>query len=220
MLVAGGLLLIGSLGASTASQVVLLGLFRVASGLGIGAASAVVPYYVTEISPTNIRGRLGTFWQFAIVLGQLLGLLAGYGIANIAGGEAAAMPWGGAAWRWMYIVVAVSAVIYLIIAFRLPQSPPDLVRLGQEEKAKSLLARISDRPAGEAFDSIRANLEKQEIKRRPWPICVARSLALSTLYGWGLDWQRSSSWSVSTSLKRTPTPFGKRWACQPQPRSP
>lgn len=161
MLIAGGLILLGSLGASLASQVLLLGLFRVASGLGIGAASAVVPSYVTEISPTSIRGRLGTFWQFAIVFGQLLGLLAGYALTRWAGDEAAAMPWGGAAWRWMFIVIALLAVVYIVIALRLPATPPDLVRLGHEDEARTVLARISDRPVADALASIKATLTKQ-----------------------------------------------------------
>lgn len=162
MLAAGSLILVGSLGASLANEVILLGIIRVATGLGIGAASAVVPSYVTEISPSTIRGRLGTFWQFAIVFGQLLGLLAGGALARWAGSEAATMPWGGPAWRWMFVVVALLATIYILIALRLPQSPQDLVRLGQEDKARNLLARISDRPAGEALDTIKATLAKQQ----------------------------------------------------------
>lgn len=161
MLIAGGLILLGSLGASLASQVLLLGLFRVASGLGIGAASAVVPSYVTEISPPSIRGRLGTFWQFAIVFGQLLGLLAGYALTRWAGDEAAAMPWGAAAWRWMFIVIALLAVVYIVIALRLPATPPDLVHLGHEDEARTVLARISDRPVADALASIKATLTKQ-----------------------------------------------------------
>jgi SP family sugar:H+ symporter-like MFS transporter len=161
MLIAGGPTLIGSLGASLVSQVLLLGLFRVATGLGIGAASAVVPSYVTEISPTSIRGRLGTFWQFAIVFGQLLGLLAGYGLSRWAGDEAAAMPWGGAAWSWMFVVVALLAVIYVLVALRLPATPPDLVRLGHEDEARTMLSRVSDRPVGDALTSIKATLAKQ-----------------------------------------------------------
>ena len=48
---------------SIPGQVVMLGLFRLMTGLGIGAASAVVPSYISEIAPPDIRGRLGSFWS-------------------------------------------------------------------------------------------------------------------------------------------------------------
>jgi SP family sugar:H+ symporter-like MFS transporter len=149
MLFAGALIMIGSLAAALSANVWLLGLFRFATGLGIGAASAVVPAYVSEIAPTRIRGRLGTFWQFAIVIGQLLGLLAGYGLTQWAGGEAEPLPWGGAAWRWMFVVVAILALTYMVIAWRLPPSPPDLIRRGRDDRARALLQRI-DAPAADA----------------------------------------------------------------------
>src|SRR4051812_15603097 len=118
MSLAGILIAIGSLGAALGSQVVLLGVFRLVTGVGIGAASAVVPAYIAEISPMNIRGRLGSFWQFAIVISQLAGLLVGYGLARWAGSEAAPMPWGGAAWRWMFVVAAIPAAAYIVITRR------------------------------------------------------------------------------------------------------
>lgn len=162
MLTAGALILIGSVGASLADNEILLATFRATTGLGIGSASAVVPSYITEISPTSIRGTLGTFWQFAIVFGQLLGLLAGGGISRWAGGESAELPWGATAWRTMYVVVAILAVGYLIIAWRLPQTPPDLVRLGKPDKAKEMLGRISDRPVDDALGSIRASIAEDQ----------------------------------------------------------
>jgi SP family sugar:H+ symporter-like MFS transporter len=133
------------------------------TGLGIGAASKVIPPYVAEISPTSIRGRLGSFWQFAIVIGQLAGLLVGYALAGWAGAEAEAMPWGGAAWRWMFVAVAILAATYTVIARRLPQSPNDLIRLGHEDQARALLTRIADEPVDEKIGAIeRALAGKRE----------------------------------------------------------
>jgi MFS transporter, SP family, sugar:H+ symporter len=155
MLSAGILITAGSLGAALSSQVVLTGLFRLVTGLGIGAASAVVPPYISEIAPPSIRGRLGSLWQFAIVFGQFLGLLAGYGLTQWAGSEAGPLPWGGAAWRWMFVVVALLAVAYIVIARELPQSPQDLVRHGHENQARALLARIGGASAEEQAAAIR-----------------------------------------------------------------
>src|SRR5207237_605667 len=78
-----------ALATAVLSAVLPLGLSRFVTGLGIGAASAVVPAYIAEISPTSIRGRVGSLWQFAIVIGQFLGLLLGHRLTRWAGSEAA-----------------------------------------------------------------------------------------------------------------------------------
>lgn len=129
MLIAGALVMIGSLGAAFSGQLAFLGLSRVLTGLGIGAASAVVPGYIVEIAPPQSRGRLGTFWQFALVIGQFVGLLTGYLFTHWAGSEADRLPWGGVAWRWMFIAIAIPALIWLVLVRRLPQSSEDRQRL-------------------------------------------------------------------------------------------
>ncbi len=142
MSIAGALIAIGALAVALSNQLVLLGLFRLMVGLGIGAASAVVPPYISEVSPPGIRGRLGSLWQFAIVIGQLLGLFAAYGLTWSAGSEAAPLFFGAAAWRSMFVVVAILAGGYLFISRLLPQSPRDLLRHGNENEARALLTRI------------------------------------------------------------------------------
>jgi MFS transporter, SP family, sugar:H+ symporter len=149
MLLAGATIGAGSLAVALTTHLVLLGAFRFATGLGIGAASAVVPGYIAEISPTTIRGRLGTFWQFAIVFGQFVGLLVGFLLTRWAGTEADPLPWGGTAWRWMFVAVALSAVVYTVIVPRLPSSPHDLLRAANEGEARALLARLGPDPVDE-----------------------------------------------------------------------
>ncbi|HWR36246.1 MAG TPA: sugar porter family MFS transporter [Clostridia bacterium] len=161
MFIAGALITLGALAFSLTSQMVLLGLFRLMVGLGIGSASAVVPAYIVEISPPAIRGRLGSLWQFAIVIGQLLGLLAGYGLTRWAGSEAAPLFFGAAAWRWMFAVVALLAAGYVFISRLLPQTPEDLIRYGHENDARALLSRIGGVTVEEEIASISEELGKE-----------------------------------------------------------
>lgn len=161
MFIAGSLITIGTIAVALTNNVVLLGLFRLVSGLGIGAASAVVPSYISEISPPDIRGRLGSLWQFAIVIGQFLGLLAGFGLTSWAGSEADPLFFGAAAWRWMFIVVAVLAACYVLISRILPKSPLDLLRQENEEEARALLTKIGGEPVEERIASIRQSLGEQ-----------------------------------------------------------
>ncbi len=50
---------------------------RLLIGLGCGGVSVVVPLYLGEISPPNLRGSLGTMYQFATVIGILIANLLG-----------------------------------------------------------------------------------------------------------------------------------------------
>lgn len=161
MLIAGGCIVAGSIAVALVNQVILLGLFRLVTGLGIGAASAVVPSYISEIAPPDIRGRLGSFWQFAIVIGQFLGLLAGYGLTSLAGSEAAPLFFDLAAWRWMFVVVAVCALVYALVTRLLPASPQDLMRHGKENEAREVLNKIGGESVDERIGAIRKSLGEQ-----------------------------------------------------------
>ena len=46
--------------------------YRVLGGIGVGLASAICPMYIAEIAPSNIRGTLVSWNQFAIIFGQLV----------------------------------------------------------------------------------------------------------------------------------------------------
>jgi SP family sugar:H+ symporter-like MFS transporter len=162
MFLAGALIAIGSLAAASSTHLIVLGLSRFVVGLGIGAASAIVPGYITEISPTAIRGRLGSLWQFAIIIGQFLGLLGSYGLTFWAGSETALLPWGGSAWRWMFVAVALPASAYIVITRRLPHSPHDLIRRGREDEARALFKRIDDSQVEKQIAAIRQTQAKQK----------------------------------------------------------
>ncbi|WP_431789553.1 sugar porter family MFS transporter [Kocuria palustris] len=157
MTLAGTLMLAGSVLTQLADGFWLILVFRICTGLGIGAASAVVPAYVSEVSPPRIRGTMGAFWQMAIVLGQFLGLVSGYLLARAAGSESAQL-WGMEAWRWMFAVVAVLALAYVLISLRLPQSPPDAVRLGDHDSARAFMERAGGDDIEARFERIREKL--------------------------------------------------------------
>ena len=51
---------------------IVFNIYRVIGGIGVGLASAVCPMYIGEIAPSNIRGMLVSWNQFAIIFGQLV----------------------------------------------------------------------------------------------------------------------------------------------------
>jgi SP family sugar:H+ symporter-like MFS transporter len=116
--------------------------FRLLGGLAIGAASVIAPAYIAEISPAALRGRLGSLQQLAIVTGIFASLLVDYLLASVAGGAGEQVPWGGAAWRWMFASAAVPALVYGVLALGIPESPRYLVRKRDLAKAAQVLRRF------------------------------------------------------------------------------
>ena len=142
MRIAAVLFIISAIGAGCANSLLLLALFRVVGGIGIGIASVIAPAYIAEIAPAKSRGMFGSLQQLAIVTGIFISLLVDYAIAGAAG--SAETPWwlGLEAWRWMFIVMILPAAAYGIISFTIPESPRYLVAKGRPEEASSVLTRM------------------------------------------------------------------------------
>jgi SP family sugar:H+ symporter-like MFS transporter len=114
-------------------------------GLAIGAASVIAPAYIAEIAPADLRGRLGSLQQLAIVLGIFAALLTDYLLVRLAGGASEDAPWGGQAWRWMFATAAIPAVVYAGLALMIPESPRYLVKKGRVAEAKEVLEQVMGR---------------------------------------------------------------------------
>ena len=59
-------------GQPTYSLALMFNFYRVIGGVGVGLASAICPMYIGEVAPSNIRGMLVSWNQFAIIFGQLV----------------------------------------------------------------------------------------------------------------------------------------------------
>jgi sugar porter (SP) family MFS transporter len=143
MLAASALFVISSLGSALAFNPVDLTFWRLAGGVAIGAASVIAPAYIAEIAPAELRGRLGSLQQMAIVLGIFAALVVDYVIAQVSdGGATGTFPWGGSAWRWMFASAVVPAAVWGVIATAIPESPRYLVKKHDLTRARRVLARV------------------------------------------------------------------------------
>ena len=162
MLIAAAAFAISSVLSGLAFAVWDLILWRFVAGVGIGIASVIAPAYIAEIAPAHIRGRLASLQQLAIVVGIFVALLSDYLLQLGAGGAANVLFLGAEAWRWMFIVGVIPAIIYAILALRIPESPRYLVAKGQNEEAARVLAQVMgttvdavQHKIGEIADSLR-----------------------------------------------------------------
>ena len=160
MRLAAVLFVASALGSGFANGLVTLALFRIVGGIAVGMASVIAPAYIAEIAPAEIRGRLGSLQQLAIVSGIFLSLLADYAIAAGAGSSTAPYLGGLVAWRWMFLAMIVPAALYGALSLTIPESPRQLLAKGRLDEARAVLARVlGERGLDAKIVQIRASLD-------------------------------------------------------------
>ena len=122
--------------------------YRVLGGLAVGAASILAPAYISEITPANIRGRLSSIQQVAIIVGLTAAFMSNYFLAGSAGGSVNAFWLGFEAWRWMFWIEMVPAAIFFFALFIIPESPRFLVIKDRDTQAKTVLTRLFGEQSG------------------------------------------------------------------------
>jgi MFS transporter, SP family, sugar:H+ symporter len=140
------LFIISAWGSGIASSSLEFVFYRIFGGLAVGAASILSPAYISEIAPPNIRGRLISLQQLAIVLGLFSAFFSNYYLASVAGSTSAELWWGFNAWQWMFWVELIPSSLFLLcLLLFVPESPRYLVAANRIEKAISVLASITNR---------------------------------------------------------------------------
>jgi MFS family permease len=163
MKIAAVLFLVSAFGTGFAHEVWTVVLFRIVGGIGVGVASVIAPAYIAETSPPGIRGRLGSLQQLAIVSGIFLSFAVNYLLQWLAGGPNEPLWFGLDAWRWMFLVMAVPAVLYGALAFTIPESPRYLVASHQIPEARRVLSTLLGKKNLEiTITRIRDTLERED----------------------------------------------------------
>ena len=149
---------------------------RLMLGLAIGIVSSSVPLYLAEIAPSNIRGRLVTFFQFAITLGILVSFLCGYAFADQIEG-----------WRSMFWAGFVPAIILFVGMLFVPESPRWLMKKGREAEARQVLERIHEASNVQAeYDQMVQSLVAEQKNQRNWTELFSKRLRIPFLIGIGI----------------------------------
>ena len=126
-------------GDTSFALILMFNFYRIIGGIGVGLASAICPMYIAEIAPSDIRGKLVSCNQFAIIFGMLVVYFVNYSIkASIT--EEVLITDG---WRYMFLSGAVPAALFGILLFFIPRTPRFLVMTGRHEAALAVLQRVN-----------------------------------------------------------------------------
>jgi sugar porter (SP) family MFS transporter len=153
ILVAAVVFAVGAIGAALSPTVETLIAFRFVLCLGVGTASALVPSYISESAPTDVRGSLSSLFQLAITLGILVAYLV----------NALFAPAGD--WRWPLGLAFVPALVLFVGMYLMPETPRWLLSKGKEEEAWRVLGRTRSTEEvieGEIADIRRVEEETKE----------------------------------------------------------
>src|SRR5437588_3953164 len=142
---------VGALLAALAPTVAVLVAARFIIGLAVGSAALVVPLYLSEIAPTEIRGAIASLNQLMIVCGILAAFVVNAILAS--SGD----------WRLMLGLAAVPSLVLLVGMLFMPETPRYLVHAGEEDTAHEVLEELpGDEPPAERIGEIREVEEREE----------------------------------------------------------
>ncbi|MDR2475371.1 MAG: sugar porter family MFS transporter [Bacteroidales bacterium] len=175
ILLSAAIFVVGALWSGAAGNMYSLIFARMFLGIAIGISSFVVPLYIAEISPAKYRGRLVAMFQLMITIG----ILASY-FSDLLFADEQHL----SCWRPMFYVGVFPALVLLSGMYFMPESPRWLLSRGENEKSRSILARIE---SPDTFATVWTQMEtdiradKQNASRwkelfRPWlrtPLMIA-----------------------------------------------
>ena len=139
------------------SLLVAFNLYRILGGIGVGLASAICPMYIAEVAPSNIRGTLVSWNQFAIIFGQLVVYFVNFivlgdnenpvvkminGVGQIVNPEASVWTVE-TGWRLMFVSEAIPAGLFTLLISLVPETPRYLAMCGKNDEALHVLAKIN-----------------------------------------------------------------------------
>lgn len=143
--------IVGSILCGLAPNVYVLILSRILVGLAVGIVNFVVPLYLSEVSPKQLRGTLVSLYQWAITAGILFSY-----VINAAFAQAVY------SWRWMLFAGVFPGLVLLIGMLFLSDTPRWLVSKNRDEEAKKVFHRIEpDIDADEEIKQIKETLKPE-----------------------------------------------------------
>ena len=138
--------IVGSILCALAPNIYVLILSRILVGLAVGIVNFIVPLYLSEVAPKQLRGTLVSLYQWAITAGILFSYVINGAFANAV-----------YSWRWMLFAGVVPGLILLVGMTFLGDTPRWLISKNREEEAKKIYKKIEP--------DIDADKEVEEIKK-------------------------------------------------------
>lgn len=157
--------IVGSILCALAPNIYVLILSRILVGLAVGIVNFIVPLYLSEVAPKQMRGTLVSLYQWAITAGILFSYVINGAFASAVYN-----------WRWMLFAGVVPGIVLLVGMSFLGDTPRWLVSKNREEEAKKIYRKIEpNENADVAVEEIKETLKTEggsdkKIRFKKWMI--------------------------------------------------
>ena len=156
--------IIGSIMCAFAPNVYVLIISRIFVGFAVGIVNFVVPLYLSEISPKNLRGTLVSLYQWAITSGILFSYFINAAFAQAVYN-----------WRWMLFAGVLPGLILFVGMCLMSDTPRWLVSKNRDNEAKAVFKKIepdvdSDREIQDIKTTLNSEGQDKKFKFKKWMI--------------------------------------------------
>ncbi|GLT90365.1 hypothetical protein SLE2022_083020 [Rubroshorea leprosula] len=135
----------GWLAIAFAKDALWLYIGRLSIGVGVGIITYVVPVYIAEITPKDLRGGFTSANQLMVTIG--------FGLVYFIGSMIS--------WRTLALIGTIPCVAQMVCLFFIPESPRWLVKIGRDEEFEAALHHLrgKDTDTFEEATEIRNSME-------------------------------------------------------------
>ncbi|MBT9676215.1 sugar porter family MFS transporter [Levilactobacillus brevis] len=166
---------VGALGSAFSPEFWTLIISRIILGMAVGAASALIPTYLAELSPADKRGTVSSLFQLMVMTGILLAYITNYSFSGFYTG-----------WRWMLGFAAIPAALLFLGGLILPESPRFLVKSGHLDEARHVLDTMNKHDQVAVNKEINDIQESAKIVSGGWSELFGKMVRPSLITGIGL----------------------------------
>lgn len=156
--------ILGSILCAFAPNVYVLILSRIFVGFAVGIVNFVVPLYLSEVSPKNLRGTLVSLYQWAITAGILFSYFINAVFAQAVYN-----------WRWMLFAGVVPELVLFIGMCFMSDTPRWLVSKNRDDEAKKVFSKIEpdiepEKEIAEIKETLVDNRQEKTFRLKKWMI--------------------------------------------------
>lgn len=156
--------ILGSILCAFAPNVYVLILSRIFVGFAVGIVNFVVPLYLSEVSPKNLRGTLVSLYQWAITAGVLFSYFINAVFAQAVYN-----------WRWMLFAGVVPGLVLFIGMCFMSDTPRWLVSKNRDDEAKKVFSKIEpdiepEKEIAEIKETLVDNRQEKTFRLKKWMI--------------------------------------------------
>ena len=156
--------ILGSILCAFAPNVYVLILSRIFVGFAVGIVNFVVPLYLSEVSPKNLRGTLVSLYQWAITAGILFSYFINAVFAQAVYN-----------WRWMLFAGVVPGLVLFIGMCFMSDTRRWLVSKNRDDEAKKVFSKIEpdiepEKEIAEIKETLVDNRQEKAFRLKKWMI--------------------------------------------------